>query len=54
MAAARAAPTAGPGAGAVTDELGLLLDMVTDGSGAVVDVDSVLVTAAVETGAATP
>ena len=40
MAAAKAVPTAGPGAGVVTDELGLLLDVVTDGSGAVVDVDS--------------
>ncbi len=54
MAAAKAVPTAGPGAGVVTDELGLLLDVVMDGSAAVVDVDSDLVTAAVETGAATP
>jgi hypothetical protein len=38
----------------VTDGLGVLPDVVRDGSGAVVDVDSELVTAADEIGAATP
>jgi hypothetical protein len=54
MAAAKAVPTAGPGAGVVTDELGLLVDVVMDGSGAVVDGDADRVTAADGIGAATP
>ena len=53
MAAANAVPTAGRGA-VGADELGLLLDDVMDGSGAVVDVACGVVMAAVETGAARP
>jgi hypothetical protein len=54
MAAANAGPTAGPGAEVVTCVLGVLLDVVADAGGAVVDVTTGLVAVAVGTGAATP